>query len=399
MYGNGPNGASAQWDLQFSGLGFVRFLSTPSDGVPNYTQGYTGMSLHTWYHIAVCCFRHVLRIFVNGVMIATDIFAPTGFRSNSIIGLAIGSDWDFASQYNNVPGYIDEVMVTAGARYRSDAGFTPPTGPFYRYLPSLFVDQDIFYVPRISPYGTAPALFVDQDVFYSPSVSPRTIRPALVDDSINDHFYAPLVGVTAIWNGATGGATISGTHSNIVTGAGGTAGQFADQDGTGLKRSQGKIYWEITPTFTAGSVQYLGFGIVTNINGGVSAIITTASGGVILYQSGHVWINGVDHGAVLPPLVSGETYGIALSFDHQEIWFKRVSGTTTDWNGVVNGDPVIVLGGIAIPNISNAPWLVCCTLGGTGGTATDAITAAFGGYSSFVGSVPTGFAAGWAGGL
>ena len=85
-------------------------------------------SLNAWHHIAIDSDGTKVRLYADGVMIASTTTVRNLANSTSL--LAIGSDpvGTYISQ-----GYMDELRITKGvARYASDSGFAVPTAAFPR---------------------------------------------------------------------------------------------------------------------------------------------------------------------------------------------------------------------------------------------------------------------------
>jgi hypothetical protein len=76
--------------------------------------------LNTWTHVAASFDGTTRRIFVNGVLVASD--TPTGHNVTRVDNLRVG--FTDNGVYDGFDGYIDDVRVTSGARYT--ANFTPP---------------------------------------------------------------------------------------------------------------------------------------------------------------------------------------------------------------------------------------------------------------------------------
>jgi hypothetical protein len=82
-------------------------------------------TLNQWYHIAADRnASNVLRVYVNGAVVASSTVSATFFASTQ--ACVIGNDTGGARGF---PGYLDEVRVTKGTAQYGGA-FTPPTGPF-----------------------------------------------------------------------------------------------------------------------------------------------------------------------------------------------------------------------------------------------------------------------------
>ena len=94
----------------------------------------TTVSLNTWYHVAVTRSAGVFRLFLDGVLEATNSsYVGVAIESSSTNTLAIGSATT-TSGGEDLAGYIDDVRITKGvARYT--ATFTPPTEAFPNLAP------------------------------------------------------------------------------------------------------------------------------------------------------------------------------------------------------------------------------------------------------------------------
>lgn len=97
----------------------------------------TTTAANTWYHVAFAVSGTTAYLFVNGTL---EAFATTsGTRASNTNVTSIGSYWDGSSHSEYFNGYIDELRISAVARWT--ATFTPPvtsygtpiyvTGPYY----------------------------------------------------------------------------------------------------------------------------------------------------------------------------------------------------------------------------------------------------------------------------
>jgi hypothetical protein len=78
----------------------------------------------TWNHIAVTRSGITVRLFVNGIVVATNTSSLS--LSNT---LPLGVGIQTSSITNSLNGYLSDTRITKGvARYT--ANFTPPTEPF-----------------------------------------------------------------------------------------------------------------------------------------------------------------------------------------------------------------------------------------------------------------------------
>jgi hypothetical protein len=76
-------------------------------------------TLNTWYHLACTRESGTIRLFVNGVLVATQTNNTKNYSSNEVVRLG------YSHSNNFLNGYVDDVRVTKGvARYT--ASFTPP---------------------------------------------------------------------------------------------------------------------------------------------------------------------------------------------------------------------------------------------------------------------------------
>jgi len=107
--------SSTGWALRYSGLG-LQF----SDGDTSLLVYATTPATNTWYHYAVTRSGTNLRMFIDGVLVASATNSTNLTATNPLyIGTLAPSTWLFN-------GYIDDVRITKGvARYT--ANFTPPT--------------------------------------------------------------------------------------------------------------------------------------------------------------------------------------------------------------------------------------------------------------------------------
>jgi hypothetical protein len=85
---------------------------------------YTGITINTWYHVALVRNGSNMLSFLNGVLANTQTISITSKDAGTTFN--IGTNNDTGNYFN---GYIDEVRITKGiARYTSN--FTPQTTAF-----------------------------------------------------------------------------------------------------------------------------------------------------------------------------------------------------------------------------------------------------------------------------
>lgn len=104
-------------------IGATKLILQSNDSTPQLLSGNHGMLINTWYHIAVSRQNTTLRLFVNGVVVAST---TTGAYLGTGSGTYIGSETGQGAWFN---GYMQDLRVTRGlCRYTS--GFVVPTAPF-----------------------------------------------------------------------------------------------------------------------------------------------------------------------------------------------------------------------------------------------------------------------------
>ena len=83
----------------------------------------------------------------------------------------------------------------------------------------------------------------------------------------------------------------------------------------------------------------------------------------------------------------------AVDLNNRNVWFKCIagSGTGVGWNGNLSYDPAANTGGTPILAGSILPFV---SFGNDNAVGVDIATADFG-ATTFIGTVPTGFTAGW----
>jgi hypothetical protein len=126
------------WDWEFGVImsgGFPEFFfRCSSDGstiTVNLVSSGAALLTGVWYHLAVDKDSlGKIRLYRNGVPMGSVTPADSSIH-NSTYGLKIGA----GNVGGGAPmhGWLDEVRITKGiARYKTDAGFTPPTAAFPR---------------------------------------------------------------------------------------------------------------------------------------------------------------------------------------------------------------------------------------------------------------------------
>lgn len=122
QWGNGGSGNLGWFFGNVSGSLAFYYSTTGSDN-PNVGATWTP-TLNTWYHLAADRDAgNVIRVYANGVVIASATAAVTLFDAPTVLDIA------GCNAFTGIQGYIDEVRITKGvARYAG--AFTPPTAAF-----------------------------------------------------------------------------------------------------------------------------------------------------------------------------------------------------------------------------------------------------------------------------
>jgi len=182
-----------------------------------------------------------------------------------------------------------------------------------------------------------------------------------------------------VW-GATVNTTLSG--GNLVATATGVGGVLS-QD----VQTAGMFYFEITIGATFASANS-GIGIC-NGNAALATVGATPSNAVLLRRNGTLFIDNVSSGSVAPTLTAGNVVGVAVNLISRMIWFRVGAG---NWNNNAANDPVGSIGGKSIAPV--IPGYQSAYVVGALAQTGDTVTANFG-TTAFVGTVPSGYVAGW----
>lgn len=145
-------------------------------------------------------------------------------------------------------------------------------------------------------------------------------------------------------------------------------------------KNSGKFYFELT--FNTKNYYYTGAGLA------VASVTSTNmfTPGAYATSTGYIIANGVNTYRYIGMITSGSTIGIAVDFDHKLLWFRL--GASGNWNGLASANPATGIAGIDFHDTAYLSPYAALTYNNEKITLNA-------GDSSFVGSVPSGFTAGW----
>lgn len=341
---NNPNG----WYMFFSTGNLVQFSNYATVAITSSSA----LSNNVWTHVAVSRVGTTIRMFFNGVQVASATNSTT-------YGVATALNYVGSNGLTNYfLGYLQDIRITKVGRYSGN--FTPPAAAFaynqydignQQWLPTNIsvtagVNQDNL-VDSPSDYGTDTGLGGQVRGNYC------TMNPLNVNLTLS--------------NGALD-ATIPGSTT-------------ANHQGMGtFGVSSGKWYFEVRFNSVGGSgtgTIILGvakLGTVTTVNNTVNGQAWSYYG----FNGQKYHTSGTAYGNTFAP---GDTIGVALDMDNGKIWFSK--------NGVfqASGDPVAGTNA-AFTNLTGqtvTPWV-----GDDSSSAPKTFTANFG-QRAFSHTAPAGF--------
>jgi hypothetical protein len=188
----------------------------------------------------------------------------------------------------------------------------------------------------------------------------------------------------------TAGITFSGGNLTALGGATALAASAMAQTREG--KTSGLCYVEFTCNAVSGNVDGVG---VTNATAGFEGYNSGFLGSDLgshtwgYFTNGHIVNNNAAVTAVNNTTYgAGDVIGIAIDFTNQKIWFRKNTGGWIGTSGTPN--PATNTGGFSVANLMSSR--VYPVINNSGALAK--FTANFG-ATSFTGSVPSGFTAGW----
>jgi SPRY domain len=193
----------------------------------------------------------------------------------------------------------------------------------------------------------------------------------------------------ATWESASVAAVTLSGGNLVATNTGTTSANQGAHVASTSGKTSGKYYFEVTwTTITSG------IGSNNSIGVGTTASTYTNMGnggttGIVNYVGNSVYSNGANLGTMGSPWTAGQVVGIAVDLDNRKIWF--CNSPSGNWNSNATYNPATNVGGLTIPAGTMVPFI---TFGGTGGAASNVMTANFG-AAAFSGAVPSGFTPGW----
>lgn len=123
--------------LNTSGTYSWNFAYTTDGALGTYTiisKDSPGLSVNTWYHLAVVRDTNSLYIFQDGTQVGTagDMTGVNIYNSSQVLGIGALTAGGTPSNYYN--GYIDELRISSIARWT--ANFTPPSAEYSEDTPA-----------------------------------------------------------------------------------------------------------------------------------------------------------------------------------------------------------------------------------------------------------------------
>lgn len=147
-------------------------------------------------------------------------------------------------------------------------------------------------------------------------------------------------------NGSKGGATVitGGLHASSTNNS--ANGARAD-----TLQSAGRLWFEFTNNFVSLSTDS-GTGLTPSASPNYTTMAASAAGGLMIYRSGQVWLNG---GVTSIGLIGGirfDSVMCCINFGTGMFWAKTPG--MADWNSVVGANPDTGVGGLDINSIIGA---------------------------------------------
>jgi hypothetical protein len=195
-------------------------------------------------------------------------------------------------------------------------------------------------------------------------------------------FFAPKIATTT-FNPSDKGSNVTLSNGNLTASYNTTP----DNGVRAIGSSSGsKKYFEATITagFASGDD---GTGI--SIAGeNFTTLASNATGGVVLFNSGNVWVNGTNTLSTGLSLSSTKTIGVAADTTANLIWFTQDG---THWNSTssVTNNPATGVGGVSFSGLSGQAMFPLVLMGGSAGT-NHSWTGNFG-ATAFTYTVPAGY--------
>jgi hypothetical protein len=232
-----------------------------------------------------------------------------------------------------------------------------------------------------------------------PAVYPVSLIEAASAAAVQD---ATKGAVGATWDTATVSAVTLSGGNLVVTNTGTTSTNQGAHVALSSAKNAGKYYFEITLTTYTG-----GAGVGVGVSDGSLTYSSMSAGptyGQMCFAVGHTGSGTIFSGSAgntglsLGACTSGSVICVAADFtsDNRRVWFRK--GAAGPWNGGGGADPTVghgTGGGLVMISGAIVPYV---TFGsgpaGAAGVAGNVFTANFG-ATSFVGTPPTGYTAGW----
>jgi hypothetical protein len=336
-----PNG----WYLAFSTSNLVYFSNQATVAITSSTS----LSNNVWTHVAVSRIGTTMRMFFNGVQVASATNSTTYGVSTAVTYVASNGSTNYFL------GYLQDLRVTRGLGRYSGA-FTPPAAAF------AYNVQDVGF-QQWTPTNISVTAGVDND----------SLTDTVSDSGTDTGVGGQVRGNYATLNPLRG---TTGTLSNGNLQYTGIVGDATRAATIGV--SSGKWYAEFNVNSALGATVTMGIAVYDQNAAGTS----NASQSRGYFYTGQKYSNG-SLAAYGNSFTNGDIIGVALDLDAGKVWFSK--------NGVfqASGDPVAGTNAAYTDLGTTSTWFVSVQSGGSAGSSASAFLNA--GQRAFAYTAPSGF--------
>lgn len=204
------------------------------------------------------------------------------------------------------------------------------------------------------------------------------------------------------------GVTVDGTHLKATSVGSGGPNNYVTIQASDAKLT-GRVYFEVKFVNIAGSKYGFGIAWFSDSAQEITSCIGNGTGGFIVRGDGSIWANGSQVATLGVTPANNDIIGIAIDFDHATLWARDVTQS-----GSYNNNPSALpeystshfgaggagyVAGVSPPDSVGAAHLgtgsILVPFACTDGTSASAEIDANFGATSFAGSPPPGYQAGW----